>query len=80
MFSSIRTRLTFSHLAVILVAMSLSGFLLLSLLQQYFLQTVEDSLIAQAQITAQALIPGAMVEGWSSLEIPAPAYNTLQQR
>jgi signal transduction histidine kinase len=80
MFSSIRTRLTFSHLAVILVAMSLSGFLLLSLLQQYFLQTMEASLIAQAQITAQALIPGAMVEGGASAEAPAAAYNTLQQR
>ena len=63
MFSSIRTRLTFSHLAVIVVAMILSGFLLLSLLDRYFLQAMEDSLVAQARITAQALIPGALAEG-----------------
>ena len=59
MLSSIRTRLTLSHLAVIVVAMGLSGFLLLSLLEQYFLEAMEDSLVAQARITAQALIPGA---------------------
>ena len=80
MFSSIRVRLIFSHLAVILVAMSLSGFLLLSLLQQYFLQTMEASLADQAQITAQALIPGALVEGVTHGDLPAPAYNALQQQ
>jgi signal transduction histidine kinase len=79
MFSSIRTRLTFSHLAVIVVAMSLSGFLLLSLLERYFLQAMEDSLIAQARITAQALIPGAMTEG-PPVEAQAAAYNTVWQQ
>jgi two-component system OmpR family sensor kinase len=79
MFSSIRTRLTFSYLAVIVVAMGLSGFLLLSLLERYFLQAMEDSLAAQAQITAQALIPGATAEG-AAAEGSASAYNTLQQR
>jgi signal transduction histidine kinase len=78
-FRSIRTRLTFSHLAVIVVAMGLSGLLLFSLLEGYFVGAMEDSLVAQARITAQALIPGAMVE-----EIPvdpsAAAYNTLQQQ
>jgi signal transduction histidine kinase len=79
MLSSIRGRLTLSHLAVIVVAMGLSGFLLLSLLERYFLQATEDSLVAQARITAQALIPGAVVEG-SLVDIPAPALNTIQQR
>ena len=79
MFASIRTRLTLSHLAVILVAMALSGFLSLSLLEQYFLQAMEDGLAAQARLTAQALIPGAMVEG-EPAEDPDPAFNTLQQR
>jgi signal transduction histidine kinase len=79
MFSSIRTRLTFSHLAVIVVAMALSGFLLLSLLERYFLEAIEDSLAAQARITAQALIPGAMAEA-PPMEVPASAFNTLQQR
>ena len=78
MFASIRTRLTLSHLAVIIVAMGLSGLLLLSLLERYFLEAMEDSLAAQAQITAQALIPGAMAEG--VVEPPASAWNTIQQR
>jgi signal transduction histidine kinase len=79
MLTSIRTRLTFSYLAVIVVAMGLSGFLLISLLERYFLQAMEDSLIAQARITAQALVPGAMAEG-PPIEIPAAAYNTVQQQ
>lgn len=79
MFSSIRSRLTLSHLAVIVVAMGLSGFVLLSLLEGYFLQAMEDSLAAQARITAQALIPGAVAEA------PLPsaqnaAANAIQQR
>jgi two-component system sensor histidine kinase BaeS len=78
-FSSIRTRLTLSYLAVIVVAMSLSGFVLLSLLERYFLQAMEDSLVAQARITAQALVPGAIAEG-PPIEAPSSAYNTLQQR
>ena len=79
MFTSIRTRLTFSHLAVIVVAMGLSGFLLLSLLERYFLQAMEDSLVAQARITAQALIPGAMAAG-PPVEVPSSAFNTVQQQ
>ena len=78
-FGSIRTRLTFSHLAVIVVAMGLSGLLLFSLLEGYFVGAMEDSLVAQARITSQALIPGAIVE-----ELPpdpsVAAYNTLQQQ
>ena len=89
MFSSIRVRLTLSHLAVIILAMGLSGFLLLSFLERYFLQAMEDSLIAQARITAQALIPGAMIEGASPAPASqpqprqadlAPAYNAVQQQ
>jgi signal transduction histidine kinase len=79
MFSSIRTRLTLSHLAVIVVAMGLSGFLLLSLMERYFLQAMEDSLAAQAQITVQALIPGAMAGG-PAVEVPLSAYNAIQQQ
>jgi signal transduction histidine kinase len=78
-FGSIRTRLTFTHLAVIVVAMGLSGLLLLSLLEGYFMRAMEDSLVAQARITAQALIPGARVEG-PSIDASAAAYNTVQQQ
>ena len=78
-FRTIRTRLTFSHLAVIIVAMGLSGVLLLSLLEGYFMSAMEDSLVAQARITAQALIPGASTEG-PPVDLSAAAYNTLQQQ
>jgi two-component system sensor histidine kinase BaeS len=79
MFSSIRIRLTLSHLLVIVLAMGLSGFLLLSFLERYFLQAMEDSLNAQARITAQTLIPEAMIDG-PSVEEQAPAYNAVQQQ
>jgi hypothetical protein len=59
--------------------MGLSGFLLLSFLERYFLQAMEDSLIAQARITAQALLPGARVSG-PAVEAQAPAYNAVQQQ
>jgi two-component system sensor histidine kinase BaeS len=76
---SIRTRLTLSHLAVIVVAMGLSGFLLLSFLNRYFLQAMEDNLVAQAQITAQTLIPGT-----TTIHQPADPRasisNTLRQQ
>jgi two-component system OmpR family sensor kinase len=76
--ASIRLKLTLSHLAVIVVAMALSGFLLLSLLDRYFMEAMEQSLLAQAQITAQALIPGAQtVEGAPQSD---PASNTLLQQ
>jgi signal transduction histidine kinase len=82
MFSSIRARLTLSHLTVIVMAMGLSGFLLLSFLERYFLQATRDSLLAQARITAQALIPGAITEGPpvdADVNL-SPASNALQQQ
>ncbi len=78
LWASIRTKLTLSYLAVIVVAMGLSGFLLLSLLDHYFMEAMEQSLLAQAQIIAQALIPGAeTVEGSPESD---PASNTLVQQ
>jgi len=74
-----------SHLAVIVLAMGLSGFLLLSFLERYFLQAAEDSLLAQARITAQALIPGVMADGLpadgatQSVDL-TPAFNAVQQQ
>ncbi|MHB1355604.1 MAG: ATP-binding protein [Anaerolineae bacterium] len=75
----IRARLTLSYLVVILVAMGLSGFLLLSLLDRYFLQAMQNSLLTQAQITAQALMPGALA-GTNTQTVSSPASNTLQQQ
>jgi signal transduction histidine kinase len=77
--TSIRARLTFSHLAVIVVAMGLSGFLLLSFLDRYFTQAMEENLVAQARITAQALIPGAMAVG-PPAQVESPASNALRQQ
>ncbi len=77
--ASIRTRLTLSHLAVIVIAMGLSGYLLLSFVERYFSEAMEDSLVAQAYITAQALIPGTKTVG-PALADQSAAYNTVQQR
>ncbi len=77
MFTSIRFRLTLSHLAVVVVAMLLSSFLLLSTLERYFIQSVEDSLTAQARITAQTLIPGSSTSSPGTIT-QAPAYNAMQ--
>jgi len=79
LWRSIRARLTFSHLAVIVVAMGLSGLLLLSLLEGYYIKAMEDSLAAQAQITVQALVPGARVEMLPA-DASSAAYNTVQQQ
>jgi signal transduction histidine kinase len=70
-------KLIFSHLAVIFLAMTVAAFSLLSLVRGYFLTTIEESLTAQANLIAQALIPGASLE--LDLSDFAPAYNTVQQ-
>jgi len=76
---SIRTRLALSHLAVIAVAMLLSGLALLSSLDRYFTQAMERNLVAQAQITAQTLIPGSVVIGPLS-DAAVAASNTIRQQ
>jgi signal transduction histidine kinase len=58
--------------------MTVAALMLLSLIRGYFLETIEQSLTAQAHLIAQALIPGASVDlAPTNL---APAYNTVQQR
>ncbi len=57
MFTKLRARLVLSHLTVIVIAMGLSGLLLLTFFEQYFLQATENSLIAQARTPAQTLVP-----------------------
>ncbi|MCI0352745.1 MAG: cell wall metabolism sensor histidine kinase WalK, partial [Acidobacteriales bacterium] len=59
--------------------MALSGVLLLSLFEQYFLQATENSLAAQARITAQAILPDSNTEGQVN-EVQTPLTNTLQQQ
>ena len=79
MFSSLRLRLVFSHLTVIVLAMGLSGLLLLSFLESYFLSSTQDSLVAQAHLTVQALIPDARTVG-PVTTTQAPFNNALQQQ
>lgn len=79
LWTSIRLRLTLSHLAVIVVAMGLSGGLLLSWSEQYFIRALERNLIAQAQIVAQALLPGSQTVGPQSTG-QAAVSNTLRQQ
>lgn len=75
MFNRLTTRLVLSHLLVISVAMLLLSFLLLSLVQGYFMQSLQQSLTTQARLTAQALVqaPGT---------VPAlpPAQNAVQRQ
>jgi signal transduction histidine kinase len=91
--ASIRVRLTLSHLAVIVLAMALSGFVMLSLVEGYFLQAMEDSLLVQARITAHVLVPGVTLDEPLPTPFPsqagapappglalAPAYNAVQQQ
>jgi signal transduction histidine kinase len=49
------TRLVLSHLLVIATAMALLSFVLLSLVEGYFTQAFQASLVTQARLTAQAL-------------------------
>jgi len=78
MIRSLRFKLILSHLAVIFVAMTLVSFLLLSMARGYFLAAMEQSLVAQAHLIVQALIPGATAT-LQPQELPS-AYNTMQQQ
>ncbi len=68
-----------SHLVVIILAMGLVAFTLLSFLENYFLQSAEDSLIAQARFTVQTLIPNALTAG-PPVMTQSPLNNAIQQQ
>jgi len=78
MIRSLRSKLILTHLAVIFVAMTVVSFLLLSMARGYFMAAMEQSLIAQAHLIVQALIPGATA-ALQPQELPS-AYNTVQQQ
>lgn len=78
MLTKLRARLVLSHLTVIVLAMGLSGLLLLTFFEQYFLQATENSLIAQARITAQTLVPDSGIVTADALG-QAPLSNIVQQ-
>src|SRR5512147_2972853 len=79
MLASLRARLVFSHLIVIVIAMGVAGLLLLSFLEAYFLRSTEDSLIAQARLTVQAIAPDALTAG-PPVAAQAPLNNAIQQQ
>jgi signal transduction histidine kinase len=68
-----------SHLVVILLAMGLVAFTLLSFLENYFLQSAEDSLVAQARFTVQTIIPNALTAG-PQVVTQSPLNNAIQQQ
>lgn len=75
------TRLVLSHLVVIAVAMALLSFVLLSLVQDYFVQATEQSLTIQARLTAQALSASQGLTLTNIMQtILPPASNVLQQQ
>ncbi|MBM3130737.1 MAG: cell wall metabolism sensor histidine kinase WalK [Chloroflexi bacterium] len=77
MFNKLSTRLIASHLLVIAIAMTLLGFLLLSLAQSYFEQALQTSLITQARLTTQALV-SSNASNLTPVPLPA-AQNIVQQ-
>jgi signal transduction histidine kinase len=77
--ASLRLKLLLSHIGLIVLAMGLAAILLLTFLQRYFLEATEESLAAQARITAQTLIPGALAVGPTS-EVQTPLSNAIQQQ
>jgi signal transduction histidine kinase len=85
MFSSLRFQLSVSHLGVIVLAMGLSAFILLSFLENYLLDATEDSLLVQAQITAQALIPEVVISEEEDIDTttqinPPSVSNAIQNQ
>jgi len=81
MFSRLTTRLILSHLLVIAVAMALLSFVLLSLVQGYFLQAAQQSLTIQARLTARALASseGITLTNITQSLLPS-ASNVIQQQ
>lgn len=72
------TRLFTSHLLAIGMAIALVSFALLSMFRSYFLDALEDSLLIQADLIAQSILPD--VDSLSvEPELPA-AFNALQQQ
>ncbi|MCC6383407.1 MAG: hypothetical protein IT304_12950, partial [Dehalococcoidia bacterium] len=59
MFKRLTTRLVLSQLLVISIATALLAFVLLSLVQNYFVQAAQESLLIHARLTAQALPVGS---------------------
>lgn len=78
MFNRLTTRLVLSHLLVIAIAMTLLSFVLLSLVEGYFTQALQQNLTTQARLIAQALVSSGTTT--NILQAPlSPAQNALSQ-
>jgi signal transduction histidine kinase len=80
MLKRLTTRLVLSQLLVISVAMALLTFILLSLVQNYFVQAAQDSLLIQARLAAQALaLPNGATASANVTQSQLPsAANSVQ--
>ena len=80
MKTSIRTRLSISHLGVLLVGIVLAGFLVWMAVEQVYLATQRDNLLAQARLTAAALQGSPLIipesESYSQTTNLAPGIHT----
>lgn len=78
MFNRLTTRLILSHLLVIAIAMTLLSFVLLSLVEGYFTQAMQQNLATQARLIAQALVTSGTTLNITQAPL-SPAQNALQQ-
>jgi signal transduction histidine kinase len=76
----LQSRLTLSFLAVLLAGMGLAGLLAWWTVEQLYLNTQRDNLLAQARLTAAALLgaplPEAPVEPYAQVANVAPGMHT----
>lgn len=78
MFNRLTTRLVASHLLVIAIAMALLSFVLLSLVENYFVQAMQQNLTTQARLIAQALVASGSISNITQAPL-SPVQNALQQ-
>ena len=80
MRSSLQSRLTLSFLAVLLAGMGLAGMLAWWTVEQLYLNTQRDNLLAQARLTAAALqgesLPAVPVEPYTQTANVAPGIHS----
>jgi signal transduction histidine kinase len=79
MFSSLRRRVMLSHFIVILLAMGLAALTLLSFVENYFWQSTESSLAAQARFIVESIAPDALATG-PEVVTQSPLNNAIQQQ
>ena len=79
MFKRLTTRLVLSQLLVIGAAMATLIFVLLSLVQSYFVQAALDSLRIQARLSAQMVVPSSAIAASNIQQSQLPsASNSIQ--